>query len=118
MDLYLLKAELENLFLEFNKLESVIVDLQMMSSSSSTTQVVSLRDMGMYESFQQLSGWENPFKSDINNITSNQNNNQSSSTTLDVDARPEADDNNRVRYSLFPESCFRFISVVCLVIDG
>ncbi|KAG7655153.1 Basic-leucine zipper domain [Arabidopsis suecica] len=73
--------------------------MEMMSSSSSTTQVVSFRDMGMYEPFQQLSGWESPFKSDINNITSNQNNNQSSSTTLEVDARPEADDNNRVNYT-------------------
>lgn len=73
----------------------------MMSSSSSSTQLVSLRDMGMYEPFQQLSGWENPFKSDINNISSNQNNNPSSSTPLEVDARAEADDNNRVRYILF-----------------
>ncbi|CAE5959510.1 unnamed protein product [Arabidopsis arenosa] len=70
-----------------------------MSSSSSTTQVVSFRDMGMYEPFQQLSGWENPFKSGINNITSNQNNSQGSSTTLEVDARPEADDNNRANYT-------------------
>lgn len=86
---------------QFNKLESVIVDLQMMSSSSSSTQVVSFRDMGMYEPFQQLSGWETPFRSDVINISSIQNNNQSSSTTLEVDARPEADDTNRVRYSLF-----------------
>ncbi|CAH8350587.1 unnamed protein product [Eruca vesicaria subsp. sativa] len=66
----------------------------MSSSSSSTTQVVSFREMGMYEPFQQLSGWENTF----NNITSNQNNNNnpSSSTILEVDtARAEADDNNK-----------------------
>ncbi|CAH2033587.1 unnamed protein product [Thlaspi arvense] len=60
--------------------------MEMMSSSSST-QAVSFRDMGMYEPFQQLSGWENAF----NTITtSNQNNNQSSSTVLEVDARAEA----------------------------
>uniref|UniRef100_A0A1J3F3H5 Transcription factor TGA3 n=1 Tax=Noccaea caerulescens TaxID=107243 RepID=A0A1J3F3H5_NOCCA len=61
--------------------------MEMMSSSSST-QVVSFREM--YEPFQQLSGWENAFS----NITSNQNNNQSSSTILEVDARAEADGNN------------------------
>ncbi|XP_010498670.1 PREDICTED: transcription factor TGA3-like [Camelina sativa] len=69
--------------------------MEMLSSSSSSTQVETFRDMGMYEPFQQLSGWENPFKSDVNNIS----NNQSSSTTLEVDTRPEADDNNRANYT-------------------
>ncbi|KAF8088469.1 hypothetical protein N665_0541s0034 [Sinapis alba] len=61
----------------------------MMSSSSSTnTQAVSFRDMGMYEPFQHLSGWENTF----NTI----NNNQTSTTVLEVDAaRTEADVNNK-----------------------
>ncbi|XP_018447058.1 transcription factor TGA3 isoform X2 [Raphanus sativus] len=66
----------------------------MMSSSSSTnTQAVPFRDMGMYEPFQQLSGWENTF----NTITSNNdNNNQTSSTVHEVDAaRTEADVNNK-----------------------
>ncbi|KAL1216268.1 Transcription factor TGA3 [Cardamine amara subsp. amara] len=73
--------------------------MEMMSSSSSSAQLVSLRDMGMYEPFQQLSSWENPFKSDINNSSSNPNNNPSSSTTLEVDARAETDDNNRANYT-------------------
>lgn len=68
-----------------------------MMSSSSSTQVVSFRDVGMYEPFQQLSGWENAF----NNISSNQNNNQSSSTILEVDGRAETDDNNKVRLYSF-----------------
>ncbi|XP_056853671.1 transcription factor TGA3-like isoform X2 [Raphanus sativus] len=71
----------------------------MMSSSSSTnTQAVPFRDMGMYEPFQQLSGWENTF----NTITSNNdNNNQTSSTVHEVDAaaRTEADVNNKGNYT-------------------
>ncbi|XP_024008610.1 transcription factor TGA3 isoform X2 [Eutrema salsugineum] len=66
-----------------------------MMSSSSSTQVVLFRDMGMYEPFQQLSGWENAFST----ITSNQNNNESSSTVLEVDARAEADNNNKANYT-------------------
>ncbi|KAH0864324.1 hypothetical protein HID58_081535 [Brassica napus] len=78
-------------------LELVIIDfffsLQMMSSSSSNTQAVPFRDMGMYEPFQQLSGWENTF----NTITTNNhnNNNQTSSTI----ARTEADANNKGNYT-------------------
>nr|VDD56545.1 unnamed protein product [Brassica oleracea] len=65
----------------------------MMSSSSSNTQAVPFRDMGMYEPFQQLSGWENTF----NTITTNNhnNNNQTSSTI----ARTEADANNKGNYT-------------------
>ncbi|KAJ0233142.1 Basic-leucine zipper domain-containing protein [Hirschfeldia incana] len=69
----------------------------MMSSLSSTnTRAVQFRDMGMYEPFQQLSGWENTF----NTITSTNNNNQTSSTVHEVDAaRPEADVNNKGNYT-------------------
>lgn len=67
----------------------------------------------MYQPFQQLSGWENA----ISNITSNQNNNQSSSTILEVDARAEAGgNNNKVRLS---DSCLRFeflLGVICFLI--
>ncbi|CAN8304470.1 unnamed protein product [Cochlearia groenlandica] len=61
--------------------------------------------MGMYEPFQHLSTWENPFKSDINNTISSSsnhhnNNNQSSSSILEVDVRAEAyDSNNRANYT-------------------
>uniref|UniRef100_A0A0D3CW25 J domain-containing protein n=1 Tax=Brassica oleracea var. oleracea TaxID=109376 RepID=A0A0D3CW25_BRAOL len=37
-----------------------------MMSSSSPTQLASLRDMGIYEPFQQMVSWRNVFKSDIN----------------------------------------------------
>ncbi|XP_033137044.1 transcription factor TGA3 isoform X1 [Brassica rapa] len=66
----------------------------MSSSSSSTTQVVSLREMGMYEPFQQLSGWENAFNT-IGTSNQNNNNNPSSSTVPEV----EADDNNKANYT-------------------
>ncbi|KAJ0247667.1 Transcription factor TGA3 [Hirschfeldia incana] len=52
--------------------------------------------MGMYEPFQQLSGWENTF----NTITSTNNNNQTSSTVHEVDAATaEADVNNKGNYT-------------------
>lgn len=69
----------------------------MSSSSSSTTQVVSLREMGMYEPFQQLSGWENAFNTIGTSNQNNNNNNPSSSTVPEV----EADDNNKVQI-IFP----------------
>lgn len=83
----------------------------MSSSSSSTTQVVSLREMGMYEPFQQLSGWENAFNT-IGTSNQNNNNNPSSSTVPEV----EADDNNKVQI-IFPffflDSCFTlFVKLV------
>ena len=82
----------------------------MMSSSSSNTQAVPFRDMGMYEPFQQLSGWENTF----NTITTNNhnNNNQTSSTI----ARTEADANNKVRF--FPDSCLRLVTFFVCLISG
>ncbi|CAN6887100.1 unnamed protein product [Brassica oleracea] len=74
----------------------------MSSSSSSTTQAISLREMGMYEPFQQLSGWENAFNtigSSNQNNNNNNNNNPSSSTVPEVDARADADDNNKANYT-------------------
>ncbi|KAG2303577.1 hypothetical protein Bca4012_062317 [Brassica carinata] len=74
----------------------------MSSSSSSTTQVVSFREMGMYEPFQHLSGWENAFNTigSSNQNNNNNNNNPSSSTVVEVDAaRAEADDNNKANYT-------------------
>ncbi|KAL0799103.1 hypothetical protein Bca101_054278 [Brassica carinata] len=72
----------------------------MMSSSSSTnTQAIPFRDMGMYESFQQMSGWENTF----NTITSN-NNNQTSSTVHEVDAARTDANNKRNNTSLYDNS--------------
>ena len=82
----------------------------MSSSSSSTTQVVSLREMGMYEPFQQLSGWENAFNTigSSNQNNNNNNNNPSSSTVPEVDARADADDNNKVQI-IFPFWLPRFM---------
>ncbi|CAH8382964.1 unnamed protein product [Eruca vesicaria subsp. sativa] len=80
----------------FGKLSIKKSSAKMMSSSSSstTTQAVAFRDMGMYEPFQQLSGWENTF----NTITNN--NNQSTSIVHEVDAaRTEANDNNKGNYT-------------------
>ncbi|KAG2318683.1 hypothetical protein Bca52824_011896 [Brassica carinata] len=84
----------------FGKLSTKKNSAKMMSSSSSTnTQAIPFRDMGMYESFQQMSGWENTF----NTITSN-NNNQTSSTVHEVDAARTDANNKRNNTSLYDNS--------------
>ncbi|CAN7086030.1 unnamed protein product [Brassica oleracea var. botrytis] len=52
-----------------------------MMSSSSPTQLASLRDMGIYEPFQQMVSWRNVFKSDINDHSPN----TASSSVIQVD---------------------------------
>ncbi|KAL1199483.1 Transcription factor TGA7 [Cardamine amara subsp. amara] len=49
--------------------------------SSSPTQLASLRDMGIYEPFQQIVGWGSVFKSDINDHSPN----TASSSIIQVD---------------------------------
>lgn len=55
---------------------------------SSPTQLASLRDMGIYEPFQQIVGWGNVFKSDINDRSPN----TATSSIIQVD--PIIDDHN------------------------
>ncbi|CAN7129046.1 unnamed protein product [Brassica rapa subsp. narinosa] len=52
-----------------------------MMSSTSPTQLASLRDMGIYEPFQQMVSWGNVFKSDINDHSPN----TASSSVIQVD---------------------------------
>ncbi|WZZ69371.1 hypothetical protein YC2023_080741 [Brassica napus] len=61
-----------------------------MMSSFSPTQLASLRDMGIYEPFQQLVSWGNVYKSDINDHSPN----TASSSVIQVDAR--IDDHNNI----------------------
>ncbi|CAH8356226.1 unnamed protein product [Eruca vesicaria subsp. sativa] len=61
-----------------------------MMSSSSPTQLASLRDMGIYEPFQQMVSWGNVFKSDINDHSPN----TASSSVIQVDAR--VDDHSNI----------------------
>jgi transcription factor TGA len=61
-----------------------------MMSSSSPTQLASLRDMGIYEPFQQIVGWGNVFKSDINDHSPN----TATSSIIQVDPRIDDHNNN------------------------
>ncbi|CAH2067771.1 unnamed protein product [Thlaspi arvense] len=61
-----------------------------MMSSSSPTQLASLRDMGIYEPFQQLVSWGNVFKSDIIDHSPN----TASSSIIQVDAIIDDHNNN------------------------
>lgn len=61
-----------------------------MMSSSSPTQLASLRDMGIYEPFQQIVSWGNVFKSDINDHSPN----TASSSIIQVDATTDDHHNN------------------------
>lgn len=61
-----------------------------MSSSSSPTQLASLRDMGIYEPFQQIVAWGNAFKSDINDHSPN----TATSSIIQVDAKIDDHNNN------------------------
>ncbi|EOA35302.1 hypothetical protein CARUB_v10020476mg [Capsella rubella] len=67
----------------------------MMSSSSSPTQLASLRDMGIYEPFQQIVGWGNVFKSDINDHSPN----TATSSIIQVDARVDDHNHNKTNYA-------------------
>ncbi|XP_019083430.1 PREDICTED: transcription factor TGA7-like isoform X2 [Camelina sativa] len=69
-----------------------------MMSSSSPTQLASLRDMGIYEPFQQIVGWGNVFKSDINDHSPN----TATSSIIQVDAR--VDDQNNIKIEAEPSS--------------
>ena len=61
-------------------LVDMLENIEMMSSSS-PTQLASLRDMGIYEPFQQMVSWRNVFKSDINDHSPN----TASSSVIQVD---------------------------------
>ncbi|VVA95678.1 unnamed protein product [Arabis nemorensis] len=70
-----------------------------MMSSSSPSQLASLRDMGIYEPFQQIVAWGNAFKSDINDHSPNtatssiiQANYASSSNNNQIEAEPSIND--------------------------
>lgn len=69
-----------------------------MMSSFSPTQLASLRDMGIYEPFQQLVSWGNVYKSDINDHSPN----TASSSVIQVDAR--VDDHNNIVKSNYNSS--------------
>ena len=58
----------------------MLENIEMMSSTS-PTQLASLRDMGIYEPFQQMVSWGNVFKSDINDHSPN----TASSSVIQVD---------------------------------
>lgn len=64
-------------------------------SSFSPTQLAALRDMGIYEPFQQLVSWGNVYKSDINDHSPN----TASSSVIQVDARFD-DHNNIIKVNL------------------
>ncbi|XP_010471992.1 PREDICTED: transcription factor TGA7 [Camelina sativa] len=66
-----------------------------MMSSSSPTQLASLRDMGIYEPFQQIVGWGNVFKSDINDHSPN----TATSSIIQVDARIDDQNNIKTNYA-------------------
>lgn len=68
----------------------VLENKEEMMSSFSPTQLASLRDMGIYEPFQQLVSWGNVYKSDINDHSPN----TASSSVIQVDAR--IDDHNNI----------------------
>ena len=61
-------------------LVDMLENIEMMSSTS-PTQLASLRDMGIYEPFQQMVSWGNVFKSDINDHSPN----TASSSVIQVD---------------------------------
>ncbi|CAN8234072.1 unnamed protein product [Cochlearia groenlandica] len=70
-----------------------------MMSSSSPTQLASLRDIGIYEPFQQIVSWGNVFKSDIND--QHYDHIASSSSIIQVDAIIDHDHNNlKTNYTL------------------
>ncbi|ESQ27327.1 hypothetical protein EUTSA_v10018715mg [Eutrema salsugineum] len=60
---------------------------------SSPTQLASLRDMGIYEPFQQLVSWGNVFKSDISDHSPN----TASSSIIQVDARIDDHEHNNIK---------------------
>uniref|UniRef100_A0A1J3G0H2 Transcription factor TGA7 n=1 Tax=Noccaea caerulescens TaxID=107243 RepID=A0A1J3G0H2_NOCCA len=66
-----------------------------MMSSSSPTQLASLRDMGIYEPFQQIVSWGNVFKSDINDHSPN----TASSSIIQVDATTDDHNNIKANYA-------------------
>lgn len=82
-------------------------------SSFSPTQLASLRDMGIYEPFQQLVSWGNVYKSDINDHSPN----TASSSVIQVDTRVD-DHNNIIKVTLyihiyFSQKIFTHVCVFC-----
>ncbi|KAJ0241485.1 Transcription factor TGA7 [Hirschfeldia incana] len=74
-----------------------------MMSSFSPTQLASLRDMGIYEPFQQLVSWGNVCKSDINDHSPN----TASSSVIQVDTR--VDDHNNIIKSNYASTSHNLI---------
>lgn len=79
-----------------------------MMSSSSPTQLASFRDMGIYEPFQQIVGWGNVFKSDINDHSPN----TATSSIIQVD--PRIDDHNNLKVNYFQDSLLLKVVVTCV----